>query len=383
MILSIILITIFILFISYFLVLYYYNNNKIVSLHTYKNENEIFSHSNSIVNNDIKYTKPIETVTTPPQPNTELINKQKLILDAIILNLKELNSLGAIDGSLTDKLDAIKRSSFVCTTPTFTNFNFDNPNYLDIIINLTDSLPIDVSYNKDDLIPPIKKLINLLPTKDDIITYTISDLITPIKTLISNLPNKISYDIIDLIPSIKILISNLPNKSKSLSYNISDLITPIQKLISNLPDKAPGIVDYYIIDLIPSIKILISNLPEKYSDAVTYNKNDLLPYITSLTNKLPIPNKQEKLDYNVDELLTPIDILVGIKNDIKGDMLKSVDAKCFKDQFKLSVGNVNKFYSQIPNNDITLLYLYQYDQDYINIIMEQIYGDYKHLCENV
>jgi|UniRef100_A0A6C0DNE2 hypothetical protein len=57
MILSIILITIFI---SYFLVLYYNNNNKIISLHTYKNENEIFSYSNSIVNNDIKYTKPIK-----------------------------------------------------------------------------------------------------------------------------------------------------------------------------------------------------------------------------------------------------------------------------------------------------------------------------------
>jgi len=81
MILSIILITIFILFISYFLVLYYYNNNKIVSLHTYKNENEIFSHGNSVVDNDIKYTKPIkETVTPPPPPNTDLINKQKLIL---------------------------------------------------------------------------------------------------------------------------------------------------------------------------------------------------------------------------------------------------------------------------------------------------------------
>jgi hypothetical protein len=353
MILSIILITIFILFISYFLVLYYYNNNKIVSLHTYKNENEIFSHSNSIVNNDIKYTKPIETVTTPPQPNTELINKQKLILDAIILNLKELNSLGAIDGSLTDKLDAIKRSSFVCTTPTFTNFNFDNPNYLDIIINLTDSLPIDVSYNKDDLIPPIKKLINLLPTD---VSYDKDDLITPINILISNLPDSITYNKNDLIPSIKILISNLPNKELGkLSYDINELITPIQKLISNLPDK---------------------------NERITYNKDDLIPSITLLTNNLPTPNKQEKFGYTLNELSSPINILVGIKNNINGDMFNSSDATCFNSTFISSVKIVN---SQYKDTGITLLNLADITDDgnYRTNLMQQIYGTYKHVCENV
>jgi hypothetical protein len=194
-------------------VLYYNNNNKIISLHTYKNENEIFSHGNSVVDNDIKYTKPIkETITTPSPHNTDLINKQKLILDSILLNLKELNSLGAIDNSLTDKLNVIKESSLICTTHTFTN-----------IINLINNLPNNLNNNPDNYINAIKKLINLLPNKSK--KYK-NDLISIINVLINKLSD--SYNNND-INSIKIIFNKLKDKSNSIIYNKYGLVIFIKK----------------------------------------------------------------------------------------------------------------------------------------------------------
>ena len=188
------------------------------------------------------------------------------------------------------------------------------------------------------------------------VDYDIIDLIPSIKKLIRNLPDSIPYNKNDLIPSIKILIRNLPNKvHSSISYDISDLITPIQKLIRNLPDK--------------------------YGKIITYDKDDLIPSITLLTNKLPTPNKLEKFGYTLNELLSPINILVGIKNNINGDMINSSDATCFNDIFKSSVANVNTLYL---DSGITLLNLADIEEgDYRTNIMQQIYGNYKHVCENV
>jgi len=171
-----------------------------------------------------------------------------------------------------------------------------------------------------------------------------------------------------LIKPIKKLTELLPTGS----YDKDDLIPPIKKLTELLPTG----VNYDKDDLIPPIKKLISNLPEKTLD-ITYNKEDLLPYITILINRLPILDIANGISYDINEILTPANVLFNIVSRIEGDIDLS-KFRCFKQNFNKAIESANKAYITTDSYkyNANIISYIEYNKDYKNLLIENIYYIY-------